>query len=195
MENKDMLIELLYDKVKQLEVRIENLEKQFDSKNKLATNDFFSGYEVEIRRLIKYLDEVYLNYKGEISLGIENLNEIMGLNFSSKEFESLKLLNNLNKVSKYFVVLQHNGVYHFNMHTQNIKQPGRLEIQKHIEKLIASSNDEYIEINALSIHKELKLTSRMPSVCAVMTQLIGANDEVIGGKNPSSTYTVRYKKR
>ena len=58
-------------------------------------------------------------------------------------------------------------------------------------------NGEYIDINAYDIHKEMKLLSRVPTVCAAMKKLKTDIDIIIGGEEdiPSSKFTIRYYKR
>ena len=64
---------------------------------------------------------------------------------------------------------------------KNLKQPGTLEIKEFIFSLQQKAKDEgkkCIILKANDIHKQMKLTSRMPAVCNAMKQCMNYNDEM-----------------
>ena len=80
---------------------------------------------------------------------------------------------------------------------KNSKQPGTQQITEYIYSLFNQEKEKgnsYIVIKANDIHKQLKLTSRMPAVCNVMKRCMRLGDEVLH-ETPSgfsSTFEVKY---
>ena len=103
----------------------------------------------------------------------------------------LDLIVRVKELEEQVAVLKHS------VSEKNIKQPGTLEIKEHIcalKKQATVRGDSFIVLKANDIHKQMKLTSRMPAVCNAMKQCMENGDEILHetASGFSSTFEIKY---
>ena len=189
--NDSLLLEFM-NRVKELELRVETLEKEVKRKNIMTKTNRFQA-------LFDYLNDNLKEGKEHFTVSMDKIKELVGLEYLTyDEMEKIpdyRIVKGGVKFFEYGAYPDQNGVWQVEYALRPRK--GIIEITDFIKRKIATSNGEYIDINAYDIHKEMKLLSRVPTVCAAMKKLKTDIDIIIGGEEdiPSSKFTIRYYKR
>lgn len=199
---EELIYELLLDRIKKLEEKVISLQNQL--------NDYIvsrpvpvcvrenrpSAVSPKLRSFIDFLQEKISHNGGHYMMYYSEVKRMLNIEeMSFEEFNRSMLVRKLRTHGNIMlgsVSLKDDPYIEFALY----RPVGTDEIKAYIQKKIRESENEYVEIRALHIHKELGLVSRMPTVCRVMTRLMDENtDSIVEGNELTSKYTIKYKKR